>query len=636
MNRYPLWKYILVAVVFVLGFVYTVPNFFGESPAVQVSPIKPTMKVDAALLGRVEDILNKGSLKPEGLLQDPTSVKARFGNTESQLKAKELLQSQLGEDYVVAFNLLSRSPDWLTSIGALLMYLGLDLRGGVHFLLQVDMKAALNKKIDTTVNDIRTSLRDKRIQYAGVTRDKDSVVVRFRDKDARDKGVAEIEKSMPDIELKSQEDGGEFRVTGKLKLEAEKRTQENALQQNILTLRNRVNELGVAEPIIQQQGSERVVVQLPGVQDTTRAKDILGRTATLEIRMVEAHAGDPASRNYDPQKIEQAIKGQVPFGTELHYSQRDSGKEALLLSKQVVLTGERLTDSAPGFDSTDHRPIVSITVDGQGARIIQQVTRESVKRRMAVLLIDRGKAEVLTAPVIQSELGARFQITGFKSTNETKDLSLLLRAGALAAPMEIIEERTVGPSLGAENIRIGFHSMWYGFAAIGVFMIIYYMLFGVISIVALACNLLFLIALLSMLQATLTLPGIAAIALALGMAIDANVLINERVREELRGGNTPQAAIFAGYERAWGTILDSNVTTLIAGVALFAFGSGPVKGFAVVHCLGILTSMFSAVLLSRALVNLWYGTRRKLERVSIGQVWRPDGGANKEKDKRKS
>ena len=631
MNRYPLWKYILLAVVLVLGFVYTVPNFFGESPAVQVSPLKPTSKIDPSLLNTVEEVLTKGGFKPDGLMQDQGGVKARFGNTDVQLKAKELLQTQLGPDYVVALNLLSRSPEWLSSIGALPMYLGLDLRGGVHFLLQVDMKAALNKKIDTMEKDVRSALRDKRIQHAGVSRDKDTVSVRFRDKDMRDKGVAEIEKSMPDLELKSQEDGGEFRVTGKLKEEALRRTQENALQQNILTLRNRVNELGVAEPIIQQQGTDRVVVQLPGVQDTTRAKDILGRTATLEIRMVEAHAGDPASRNYDPQKIEQAVKGSVPFGTELHYSQRDSGKEALLLGKQVVLTGERLTDASPGFDSTDNRPVISITVDGQGARIVQQVTRESVKRRMAIVLIDRGKAEVLTAPVIQSELGARFQITGFKTTTETKDLSLLLRAGALAAPMEIIEERTVGPSLGAENIKIGFQSMWYGFAAIAVFMVIYYALFGVFSIIALGCNLLFLIALLSMLQATLTLPGIAAIALALGMAIDANVLINERIREELRNGNTPQAAIYSGYDRAWGTILDSNVTTLIAGVALFAFGSGPVKGFAVVHCLGILTSMFSAVMLSRALVNLWYGTRRKLDSLSIGQVWRPEAATTKSK-----
>ena len=623
MNRYPLWKYVLIAIVTVMGFLFTVPNFFGESPAVQVSPIKPTVKIDTALLGRVEETLTKGGFKPEGLSQDPTGIKARFGDTDTQLKAKELLQTQLGEDYVVALNLLSRSPQWLASIGALPMYLGLDLRGGVHFLLQVDMKAAISMKIDTSVGDIRGALRDKRIQYAGVTRDKDTIVVRFRDKEALGKGQAEIEKALPDMELKVQEDGAEFRLVAKLKLEAITRTQEFALQQNITTLRNRVNELGVAEPIIQQQGADRVVVQLPGVQDTSRAKDILGRTATLEIRMVEAHAGDPSGRNYDPQKIEQAIKGQVPFGMELHYSQRDSGKEALLLSKQVVITGERLTDASPGFEQTSNTPIVSVSVDGQGARVIQQVTREGVKRRMAILLIDRGKPEVLTAPVIQSELGARFQITGFKTTTETKDLSLLLRAGALAAPMEIVEERTVGPSLGAENIKIGFQSMWYGFAAIAVFMIAYYTLFGVISIIALSCNLLFLIALLSMLQATLTLPGIAAIALALGMAIDANVLINERIREELRNGNTPQAAIYVGYDRAWGTIFDSNVTTLIAGVALFAFGSGPVKGFAVVHCLGILTSMFSAVMLSRALVNLWYGSRRKLDSVAIGQVWKP-------------
>ena len=627
MNRYPLWKYILIAVVLATGFFYTVPNFFGESPAVQVSPIKPTSKIDEGLLGRVEETLTKGGFKPEGLMHDPTGIKARFGDTDTQLKAKELLESQLGGDYVVALNLLSRSPQWLTSIGALPMYLGLDLRGGVHFLLQVDMKAAINKKIDTTVGDIRGTLRDKRIQYSGVTRDKDDVVVRFRDKETLSKGLAEIEKALPDLELKTQADATDLRIVAKLKLEAVTRTQEFALQQNITTLRNRVNELGVAEPIIQQQGADRVVVQLPGVQDTTHAKDILGRTATLEIRMVEAHAGDPSGRNYDPQKIDAAVNGQVPFGMELHYSAREGGnKEPLLLSKQIVITGERLTDASPGFDSTSNTPIVNVSVDGQGARVIQQVTREGVKRRMAILLIDRGKPEVLTAPVIQSELGARFQITGFKTTTETKDLSLLLRAGALAAPMEIVEERLVGPSLGAENIKIGFHSMWYGFAAIAVFMIAYYMLFGVFSIIALSCNLLFLIALLSMLQATLTLPGIAAIALALGMAIDANVLINERVREELRNGNTPQAAIYAGYDRAWGTILDSNVTTLIAGVALFAFGSGPVKGFAVVHCLGILTSMFSAVMLSRALVNLWYGTRRKLDSVSIGQIWKHTEG----------
>jgi preprotein translocase subunit SecD len=629
MNRYPLWKYLLIAIALAIGFFYTLPNFFGESPAVQVSPLKPTQKIDSAMMGRVEEILGKGGIKTDGVLQDAAGVKARFADTEVQLKAKELLQKELGDDYGVALNLMSRSPRWLASIGALPMYQGLDLRGGVHFLLQVDMKAAVTKKIDTSVGDIRGTLREKKVPYSGVSREKDVIVVRFRDKANLAKGQAEIDKAMPDLLLKPQESDGEFRLIATLKPESITKTQESALQQNITTLRNRVNELGVAEPIIQQQGVDRVVVQLPGVQDTTRAKDILGRTATLEVRMVEAHAGDPAGRNYDPQKIEQAVKGQTPFGMELHYSQRDSGKEALLLSKQIVITGERLTDASSGFDSITNTPIVSVTLDGQGARVFQQVTREGVKRRMAILLIDRGKPEVLTAPVIQSELGARFQITGFKTTKETNDLSLLLRAGALAAPMEIVEERLVGPSLGKENIEIGFKSMWYGFAAIAVFMIAYYLLFGAFSVAALACNLLFLVALLSMLQATLTLPGIAAIALTLGMAIDANVLINERVREELRHGNTPQAAIFAGYDRAWGTILDSNVTTLIAGIALFAFGSGPVKGFAVVHCLGILTSMFSAVMLSRALVNLWYGNRRKLDGVSIGQVWKPDGQDSK-------
>lgn len=623
MNRYPLWKNILVAVLLVLGLVYTLPNFYGEAPAVQVSPLKHGLKADPALMGRIEDALKKGNLAADGIFLDPTSVKARFRDTDTQIKAKDVLQTQLGEDYVVALNLLSNSPHWLTAIGSLPMYLGLDLRGGVHFLLQVDMKAALAKKIDSLTGDIRGLLRDKRIQYSGVTRDGGSIIVRFRDREMRDKGLAEIEKSMPDLELKTPDEGGEYRIAATLKLEAQNQTRKFSVEQNITTLRNRVNELGVAEPIIQQQGMDRVVVQLPGVQDTAKAKDILGRTATLEVRMVEAHAGDPSSKNYDPQKIEQAIAGQVPFGTELFYVQRDGGKEALLLSKQVVITGDRLTDASPGFDGTDHRPIVSVTLDGQGARVFQQVTREAVKRRMAILLIDRGKPEVLTAPVIQSELGARFQITGFKSTEETKDLSLLLRAGALAAPMDIIEERTVGPSLGAENIRIGFHSTWYGFTAITVFMIAYYLMFGLFSAAALAANVLFLIALLSMLQATLTLPGMAGIALTIGMAIDANVLINERIREELRNGNSPQAAIHAGYERAWGTILDSNITTLIAGLALFAFGSGPIKGFAVVLCLGIITSIFSAVVVSRGIANLYYGSRRKLESVSIGQVWKP-------------
>jgi preprotein translocase subunit SecD len=477
------------------------------------------------------------------------------------------------------------------------------------------MKGALAKKVEAYTNDIRSALREKRIQYSGIAREGQSVIVRFRDAAMRDKALNEIEKSMPDLDLRTQDDPPEFRIVGTLKPEAQRRTQDFALQQNITTLRNRVNELGVAEPIIQQQGSDRVVVQLPGVQDTAKAKDILGRTATLEVRLVDEE------KMNDPVSLQAAVGGQAPFGTELYI---ERGGSPVLVKKQVVLTGDRINDAQPGFDSQTGEPAVHISLDGTGARIFQQVTRENVGKRMAILLFEKGKGEVVTAPVIRQEIGGgRVQISGRMTTREASDVALLLRAGALAAPMDIIEERTVGPSLGADNIRRGFHSMWIGFSAIALFMIVYYRLFGVISVAALAINLLLLISLLSMLQATLTLPGIAAIALTLGMAIDANVLINERIREELRNGNTPQAAIAAGYERAWNTILDSNVTTLIAGLALFAFGSGPIKGFAVVHCLGILTSMFSAVMVSRGLVNLIYGSRRRLEKVSIGQVWRP-------------
>jgi preprotein translocase subunit SecD len=623
MNRYSPLQYLVIAAALLLGFVYTLPNFFGESPAVQVSPHKATIKVDEALLGRVEEILAKGKVGPQGVFHDANTVKARFADTDAQLKAKDLLQSGLGDDYVVALNLLSNSPRWLASIGALPMYLGLDLRGGVHFLLQVDMKSAIAKRMEGAVNDVRGSLREKRIPYTGVSRDDQRVTVRFRDKAAREKAQEELARTLPDLDFRSVDDAGEPRLVGALKPEAVNATQKAALDQNITTLRNRVNELGVAEPIIQQQGADRVVVQLPGVQDTARAKDILGRTASLEFRMVEAQATDPRNRDYDPAKVEAAVAGNLPVGTELLYDRDASRNEPLVISKRVVITGERLTNAAPSVDQQTGRPIVSVELDGQGARVMRDLTRESVGRRMAALLVEKGKPEVLTAPVIQGEFAGRFQISGNFTTQSATDLALLLRAGALAAPMEIIEERTVGPSLGAENIRIGFRSMWMGFAAIALFMIAYYGLFGVFSIIALSANLLFLVALLSMLQATLTLPGIAAIALTLGMAIDANVLINERIREELRNGNTPQAAIHAGYDRAWNTILDSNVTTLIAGLALFLFGSGPVKGFAVVHCLGILTSMFSAVMVSRGIVNLYYGRQRKLDKVSIGQVWRP-------------
>ncbi|MGA0032957.1 MAG: protein translocase subunit SecD [Burkholderiales bacterium] len=610
MNRYPLWKYLLIVVALVGGLIYTLPNFYGEVPAVQVSPLRSNLKADAALMARVEQALQKASLKPEGVALEAGSIKARFTTTDEQLKAKDAVQTALGEDYVVALNLLSRSPQWLTSIGALPMYLGLDLRGGVHFLMQVDMRSALTKKMEAYTNDIRSTLRERRIQYSGISRDGQRVTVRFRDDATRTKALAVITKNMPDLELTTADDAGEFRISGGLRVEAQRTTQQFALQQNINTLRNRVNELGVAEPIIQQQGLDRVVVQLPGVQDTAKAKDILGRTATLEIRMVDDE------RMLDLAAVQQAKAGQVPFGSELYYERNG---QPVLVKKQVVLTGERINDAQPGFDQQTSEPAVHINLDGTGARVFQQVTRENVGKRMAILLFERGKGEVVTAPVIRSEIGGgRVQISGRMTSQEARDVSLLLRAGALAAPMEIVEERTVGPSLGADNIRIGFNSTLYGFAAIAVFMVIYYTVVGVFSVVALAANLLFLIALLSMLQATLTLPGMAGIALTIGMAIDANVLINERIREELRNGNTPHAAIYAGYDRAWGTILDSNITTLIAGLALFAFGSGPVKGFAVVLCLGILTSIFSAVVVSRGMMNLYYGGRRKLDRIAIG------------------
>ena len=632
MNRYPLWRYLVIGFALITSVVYTLPNFFGEVPAVQISSLKATARIDTPVMALVEKTLKANAIQLDGIFTDPNSIKVRFKDTDTQLKAKDVLDRALNPDrespsFILALNLISDSPKWFSAINSLPMYLGLDLRGGIHFLLQVDLKAALNKRLDGQVAYIRNALREKKMPYTGIAREGQAVIVKFRDADTRDKAQREIERVAPDFALKTADEAGEFRIVAALTPQAQAETQKSAIEQNITTLRNRVNELGVAEPIIQQQGTDRIVVQLPGVQDTARAKDILGRTATLEIRMVEAHASDPAARDYDPAKIEAAVKGNIPFGTELFYERRGPTAEPLLVSKQVVITGERLTKAAPTFDQRDQRPVVAIELDGQGARLMRDATRDSIKRRMAVLLIEKGKPEVITAPVIQDVLGGSFQITGSKSPREASDLALLLRAGALAAPMDIIEERTVGPSLGAENIRIGFHSTWIGFAAVSVFMVAYYLMFGLISIIALAVNVLFLIALLSMLQATLTLPGVAGIALTLGMAIDANVLINERIREELRNGNTPQAAIYAGYERAWGTIIDSNLTTLIAGVMLFLLGSGPVKGFAVVLCLGILTSTFSAVTVSRSIVNLYYGRRRKLESLSIGQVWKP--GAEK-------
>ncbi|MGE0112969.1 protein translocase subunit SecD [Aquabacterium sp.] len=618
MNRYPWWKYLIIAVALLIGLIYSLPNVFGEAPAVQLSSGKATLKLDQSAVERVRTVLKEAGLEADFVELDGTSVRARFKDTDSQLKARDALSRSFNPDsqdpsYIVALNLVSRSPQWLRNLHAQPMYLGLDLRGGVHFLMQVDMKAALTQKLDSLSTDMRTLLRDKDIRHSGIRRDASALIVRFRDDAAREAARGVLQGSLADVDWVDGTDtggSGDRTLVGTLKPTSERAIQEQALKQNITTLHNRINELGVAEPVIQQQGIDRVVVQLPGVQDTAKAKDIIGRTATLEVRMVNDSVEAQAAQ----------AGGPVPFGYE-RYMER--GGLPIIVKREVVLTGDNLTDAQPGFDE-NQEAAVHLTLDARGARIFKDVTRENIGKRMAIILFEKGKGEVVTAPVIRGEIGGgRVQISGRMSTEEAADTALLLRAGSLAAPMAIIEERTVGPSLGADNIAQGFNSLIYGFAAIAVFMMLYYLLFGVFSTIALTVNLLLLVAVLSMLQATLTLPGIAAIALTLGMAIDANVLINERVREELRAGSAPQSAIHAGYENAWSTILDSNVTTLIAGLALLAFGSGPVRGFAVVHCLGILTSMFSAVFFSRGLVNLWYGRQKKLKGVSIGQVWKP-------------
>jgi preprotein translocase subunit SecD len=610
MNRYPAWKYAIIIFALTVGVIYTIPNFFGESPAVQVSPARATATVDTELLNRIEGGLEAANITIDAAYLDQSGVKVRFSDPDTQLRAKDILQRELGDDYVVALNLLSNSPRWMAEINALPMYLGLDLRGGVHFLLQVDMEQALTKSADSYAQELRQLMRSEGVRYSRISREGQTVRVSFRDEATRDKAIPVVRQNAPDLNVRSSDIGGDYRMIATLRPEVEQRIREFALAQNIQTLRNRVNELGVAEPIVQQSGLDRVVVQLPGVQDTAKAKDILGRTASLEVRLVDEEKSDPNT-------LQAAQSGQVPFGVELMY---DRDGVPYLLKREIILTGDRISDAQPGFDSQTGEPAVHLNLDGRGATIFQKTTRENVGRRIAMVLVERGKAEVVTAPVVRSEIpGGRVQISGQMTTTEARDVALLLRAGALAAPMEIIEERTVGPSLGAANIERGFRATWMGFIALSLFIAVYYAMFGIISVIALCVNMMLLVALLSMLQATLTLPGIAAIALTLGMAIDANVLINERIREELRNGTTPQAAIAAGYDRAWGTILDSNITTLIAAVALFSFGTGPVRGFAVVHSLGILTSMFSAVFVSRGIVNFLYGSRRKLDTLPIGQ-----------------
>jgi preprotein translocase subunit SecD len=623
MNRYPLWKYIVIAVALLIGTVYTLPNFFGEAPAVQVSSAKGTVRVDAALMGRIETVLKEAGLAHQGVSMDATgqnnfTVRARFADTDTQLRAKDVVDRALNRDaadpsFVVALNLVPRTPQWLAALRAAPMYLGLDLRGGVHFLMQVDMRQAVDKRMEALTGELRTLLREKNLRHTGISRAGSEVEVRFRDDETRKRADGVIRDFNRDLLVRDEGSGEDLRLLVALSPNATRDIQANALKQNIGTLHNRINELGVAEPVIQQQGADRVVVQLPGVQDVARAKQILGRTATLEIRLVD----------------EEAMAANSPGAQSVPERRPDGSTRSVPLRRQVVVTGDQLIDANATFDE-NQRPAVAVSLDARGGAAMRQASRENLKKLMAIVLYEKGRGEAISVATIQSELGNRWQITGQFSTQETNDLALLIRSGSLAAPMEIIEERTIGPSLGAENIERGFKSTLYGFLAIAVFMVVYYRVFGLISAAALTANVMLLVALLSMLQATLTLPGIAAIALTLGMAIDANVLINERVREELRAGRTPQQAITEGYDKAFATILDSNITTLIAGLALLLFGSGPVRGFAVVHCLGILTSIFTAVFVSRALVNLTYGSRKKLGSLSIGAVWKPGttAGAN--------
>jgi preprotein translocase subunit SecD len=617
MNRYPVWKYILIAVAILLGALYTAPNFFGQSPAVQVTSGKSTVKMTSDMTAKVTDVLAKAGIATNGLTYDGTgaytSVRARFATPDIQFQAKSVLEKGLNADpedptYLVALNLQEDTPKWMQSLHALPMYLGLDLRGGVHFLMQVDTKAVLTKRVQGMQASARAALRDKNVRHAGIDRVGDTIEIKFRDDATRQKGKDVLAGQLADVAFVDSGDGSDLKTVMSLKPAALKQTVDDGVKQNISTLSKRVNELGVAEPVIQQQGPDRIVVQLPGVQDVARARAVIGRTATLEVRMVDESV-TPGTE----------LSAAVPFNSELF----TVGKGVpVVLTKDVVLTGDYISSAVASFDS-NNQPAVGIDLNGDGGRRMRDATRERVGKKMAIVLFEKGKPEVLSVATIQSELGSRFQITGMGNAENSAELALLLRSGALSAPMDIIEERTIGPALGAENVNKGLHSTMYGFAAIAIFMIVYYMMFGFFSVFALACNLLLLVALLSLMQATLTLPGMAAIALALGMAIDSNVLINERIREELRAGASPQQAISAGFDRAWATIIDSNVTTLIVGVALWVFGSGPIRGFAVVHTLGILTSMFSAVFISRGVVNLWYGRKKKLQSVAIGTVWVP-------------
>lgn len=623
MNRYPLWKYLIIIVSIVFGLIYTAPNFFGESPAIQISSIKSTVKIDTQMMDQVERLMKDNGLQTDGLYFDAdgmhSTIKVRFSDTTDQFKAKEILERTLNPDaedatYSIAFNLLPNTPQWLQKIHALPMYLGLDLRGGVHFLMKVDVDAAINARIQGIQTSARNLMRENNIHYSSFVRVRDRIELQFEDENTRHQAEEILKKNLPDATQQSDTDSGNNKLTLTLSPEALKEVRENSVKQNIATLSKRVNELGVNEPVIQQQGADGIVVQLPGVQDVSRAKDIIGRTATLEVRMVD----ESVTRGTEE-------TAPIPLGSELF---RQGKGTPVVLYKEPVLTGEYITNASPVRDQYQ-QPAVSVDLNGDGGRKMREATRNRIGKPMAIVLFEKGKGEVLTVATIRDELGARFQISGMGSAEAATDLALLLRAGSLAAPMQIVEERTIGPQLGAENIEKGFYSTLYGFATVSIFMCLYYMLFGIFSVIGLAVNMLLMIAILSLMQVTLTLPGIAAMALTLGMAVDSNVLINERIREELRAGYSPHTALFNGFKEAWATILDSNITTLIAGIALLVFGTGPIRGFAVTHCIGILTSMFSSVFVTRGLANLWYGKRKKLTSLSIGQIWKPEQNETK-------
>lgn len=618
MNRYPLWKNLLVVAVIVTAIIYAMPNLFGDDPAVQVSAGRLN-SVDLQLVNEIESTLKQAEIPYKGVVLEENRLLIRFSEANDQLEARELIQQKLSsEDYIVALNLAPNTPAWLQSLGAEPMNLGLDLRGGVHFLMEVDMNAVLKQALESYASDIRILLRDKTIRYTQVNVENGVLTFGFREATDRDAAIDEIDREYNELEVAIDENAERPTVTINLNETIVRETQNLALQQNITTLRNRINELGVAEPTVQQQGQDRIVVQLPGVQDTAQAKKILGATATLEFRLVDFESD-----------VQDAVNGRVPANSELYYH-RDG--RPYLLNKRVMLTGEHVINAASTIDGQSGSPAVSVTLDGKGARIFSNITRDNIGNPMAVVFIEskvetqtidgeevsvrRQIPEIISVATIRDQLGKKFQITGLDSTTEARDLALLLRAGALAAPIDIVEERTVGPSLGQENIDQGFASVMIGFALVLVFMIVWYRLFGAVANLALAANLVLIVALLSMLQATLTMPGIAGIVLTVGMAVDANVLIFERIREELRLGNSPRASINAGYSKAFSTIADANITTLIAAIVLFGFGTGTIKGFAITLTLGILTSMFTAIVGTRMVINLIYG-RKQRPKLSI-------------------